>query len=134
MTNPNIANYGHDTRFKPGHQGPGRGANWIKSSDIKDITGKMFKMNRAELLASLQRPESTMLELIIGQILIMAAKKGDPMRLEYILNRVVGRCNVEQTIDKNGEPIKRVYLPDGTVIEHDLREPIPTPDPTEIDP
>jgi hypothetical protein len=105
-------------QFKPGGPGgPGRSANWLKPGDIKHVVGDMMKMTRREMKEFLDRDSATMLEIIIGQILFLAAKNGDPHRMEFILSRVLGRVkDVIEEQDDDGNKVICITRPDGSVV------------------
>jgi hypothetical protein len=52
------------------------------------------------------RPETSMLELSIGKMFLESAKRGDFMRLAFLLDRAIGKVpNVEINIDPSTTPL-----------------------------
>lgn len=130
-SNPNPAG-----RFQPGNPGgPGRSSNWLKPGELKTVVGKMMRMKRAELKDKLDDKNSTMLEIIVGQIIVAAAKAGDANKFEMLLNRTIGKIREEIVFDDEGKPLALIHRPDGSTFEViPLRkddEPSQTSDPTQ---
>jgi len=109
-----------DTQFKNGHPGgPGRPR---LPEDLKEVK----KLNQFELEKSLNEmltmtpeqlkrvktdPESTMLQILIASIITHGANKGDPIRLNFLLDRLIGKMKenihvkVEPFQDKSDEEL-----------------------------
>jgi len=106
------------TQFQKGNPGgPGRASNWLKPGELKTVVGKMMKMNRSELKVKLENKSSSMLELIVGQIISAAAKSGDANKFEMLLNRTIGRIRDELVYDEEGKPLALIHRPDGSTFE-----------------
>jgi hypothetical protein len=111
MSNPNPS---PATRFQPGNPGgPGRISNWLKPGDLKTVVGKFMKMTRDELKSHMERREAPMLDLIIGQIMVKAVQTGDAHRLEFLLNRTLGRVKEMIDHDEEGRPVLHIVRPNG---------------------
>jgi hypothetical protein len=114
MSKPDIKPY----QFQKGNPGgPGRSSNWLKPGELKTVVGKFMKMDRTELTTKLKSPQTTMLELIVGQIIFAAAKSGDANKFEMLLNRTIGRIRDELVYDDEGKPMALIHRPDGSTFE-----------------
>lgn len=90
--------------FKPGWAGgPGRPPTPedLKLSRLQNrleferILHKYAFMNATEINEAVRSKEKPMLELIVGQILSKAFNEGDPRRLEFLLDRMIGKVPSE---------------------------------------
>lgn len=86
--------------FEKGHQF-NKGVEKITSDDkqarelstleFMRIANKYLNSNLTELKQSMVHPDTTALEIIVIKIMVKAAEHGDQNRLEFILNRVLGK-------------------------------------------
>ena len=96
------------TRFKPGQSGnPGGKPKQLLTKDkVKGILGRFADMTREDLQAIVTNPKSTMLEIMVASIMVKAAKDGDFSRLNFILDRSIGRvaadAGEEDRVDTSG--------------------------------
>lgn len=83
----------HLKPFKPGQSGnpSGKPKNLLTKDKVKAIVGKFANMTREELQSVVADPKSTMIEITVASIMVKAAKDGDYTRLDFILNRSIGR-------------------------------------------
>lgn len=118
------------TRFQPGWKGgPGRSKNWLKPGELKDYVGKYCRMTVSELAGVNQSKKSSVIEVILSGVLLRIAEEPDPSKLEYVLNRTVGKIRDEVFLDDEGKPMALIHRPDGTTFEI-VRAPAPTTDET----
>lgn len=109
MANPNPP---IESRFKPGNTAAtGRHAHWLKPSDLRNHVGLMIRMTRKELNALMDDESTSMLQLIVAQIIWKAAEFGDINRFEQLLNRTIGRIkendiNINLSTVSDGELLK----------------------------
>jgi hypothetical protein len=75
------------------------GVEGIKPSYIKKLIEKFLQYTPHELIVMSQDPRSTLLEQMIGSIIQKAIMKGDPVAMEYILDRTVGRVPAVTTVE-----------------------------------
>lgn len=92
-----------------------------KQETVRILTDFWF-YTKEQLNAKLQDPEATLGELAIGKILANAIAKGDPVRLNFILERIVGKVKEDIEITgKDGGPIelsrKFKDLPDAELLK-----------------
>lgn len=74
-----------------------RKATRLTKARLEGTINKYLWMSRDELQSKIRRSSTPMLEVIIGQIVWKAAVEGDPKRLDFILDRVIGK--VKEQID-----------------------------------
>ncbi len=89
------------TRFKPGQSGnPGgkaklpediKEARSLNQIELERIINKYLYMDKDEVKASIQAPGTPMMELMVASIVAQAAQKGDHTRLEFVLQRMIGK-------------------------------------------
>jgi hypothetical protein len=89
------------TRFKPGQSGnPGgkvkvpediKEARKLNQVELERIINKYLAMSRDEVKAAIGAPSTPMMELMVASIVAQAAQKGDHQRLDFVLNRLVGK-------------------------------------------
>lgn len=93
------------TRFKPGESGnkSGRPKNLLTKDRVSAILSRFSGMTRSELEQVSKDPKATMIELTIGAIFAKAATTGDYSRLEFLLQRSIGKVT-EQIDVKQIEP------------------------------
>lgn len=96
------------TPFKPGHPGgPGRPPLPVEVREAKkmskaEVDAKLCAFlgyTKGELEAIMKSPNSTMLELTVGSILLHAVKHGDASRLNFILDRVYGKVKDRSEVE-----------------------------------
>jgi hypothetical protein len=74
--------------FKPGQSGNANGRPpLVPEAILNDLSFK----TKEELQAKINDPQTTVLELAIASILAKSISSGDPTRLEYVTNRLVGK-------------------------------------------
>jgi hypothetical protein len=110
--------------FQPGNKlGKGRPklpsdvkeARQFSKSEVDHSLSKFVVMTRDDLAKVKNDPESTLLDLALHSIFTHAINKGDHQRLEFILNRTIGK--VRENIHVDFIPIRvrveeRQYLLD----------------------
>jgi hypothetical protein len=87
--------------FKPGQSGnPGgraklpediKEARKLNQIELERVINKYLYLDHADFEAEIKRPGVPMLELMLASIVKAAAQKGDQLRLDFILNRVIGK-------------------------------------------
>ncbi len=66
-------------------------ANALTSAELKKILNKFLFMDARELDVVLACPTANQLELMVANIIKQANKFGDTVRLDFLLNRLVGK-------------------------------------------
>jgi hypothetical protein len=87
--------------FKPGQSGnpkggPGlpkdlREARKLGQLELERAVNRLIYLSRSELRAVIENPDTPMFDITIASIIAQAAQKGDQQRLEFVLNRIIGR-------------------------------------------
>lgn len=83
--------------------------------ELERSVNKFLYMPAAEIEAALAAPETTMLDRMIANIIAQAALKGDQMRLDFVLNRLIGK--VKDQIEFSLPKPFIVARSDGTQLE-----------------
>jgi hypothetical protein len=89
------------SRFKPGQSGNpgGKPAGILTKDKVAGILGKFAGASREQLQEVIQNPKSTMMEIMIASVMARAAKEGDPHRLEFLLQRSIGKVSDMTTLE-----------------------------------
>jgi len=98
--------------FKPGNQaskGKGRTpvpgdiktARTLNKTELERILNKFLNMNVTELKAIAKHPSTSVLEVMLANIAAKAITQGDQVRLDFLLNRTIGK--VKEQIQHSGE-------------------------------
>lgn len=87
--------------FKPGQSGNPSGrpkvprdileARKLNQVELERAVNRLIWLPRAELRALIENPETPMFEMMLASIVAQAAQKGDQTRLEFILQRILGK-------------------------------------------
>jgi hypothetical protein len=107
------------TQFKPGNPGgPGRSKNWLRPGELKENIGRYCRLTVSELEKIRDNPKTSVIEVILAGVLLRICEDPDPSKLEYVLNRTVGRVveAMEEEADK-ADPIVRIVRSDGSILE-----------------
>lgn len=115
--------------FKPGQSGnpSGRPKNPPELKDctpldIKLLIWKLWKLKRDELHAFIQDPNTTAGQLHVAAVLAKGIKEGDQQRLDYLLNRLVGKVKEEVEITQTKPFIVRHLNGSQTVLGASLEK------------
>jgi hypothetical protein len=107
-----------DTQFKKGWKGgPGRPSispelkkiPGITKEEVDKILAKFSRMSRDEIKAFMADPTATMMELMVGSVVLKAYQHGDQNRLGFIFDRTIGKV----------KEVKEIQLPKPTLIERE---------------
>lgn len=69
--------------------------------EVARIFNRFVNYSFEDLKAVMNSPTSTTMELIIGKIMFEAIKSGDHMRMNFILDRMIGK--VKEMVEHTGE-------------------------------
>jgi hypothetical protein len=97
-------------------------ASRLTAEEFIGLCNKFLKMNIVELMAVTGDPKnpnqkSTMLEMLVASIIRKSLNEGDPRRLDFLLNRIIGEVQkrLEVTgdlnVNQNGSPTVILQLP-----------------------
>lgn len=86
------------SRWKPGQSGnkSGKPKQLLTRDKVSSVVGKFACMTRDELQDVIKNPKSSMLEITVAAIMARAAKDGDFNRLNFILDRSIGKVTSEE--------------------------------------
>lgn len=99
-----------DTQFKPGRSGNPLGkpktppdllkAKNLTRIELERLLNKFINMPRGDLAAYANKQDATAMELMMASIVSKAIIQGDTQRLDFLLNRLVGKVpdKVEATV------------------------------------
>ncbi len=105
MANPNGGPV--EKRFKKGQSGNpgGKPAGILTRAQVESCMGKMSAMSREELQEVINNKKSTMLQIMVASIMAQAAKLGDPTRMEFLLQRTIGKVPDNVNLHQDTERI-----------------------------
>lgn len=91
-----------ETRWKPGQSGNPSGKRHIiiNSEFVRELIQRLSLMSKTELQELLNNPKSTMIELQFASAMIHATKTGDYSRMDFLLNRMVGKVKENVSIEQ----------------------------------
>lgn len=90
-----------DTQFKPGQSGnpSGKPRQLLTKDKVSSVLGRLAEYTIAHLEALIENPASPSLEVMIAALMVRAAKEGDPNRIEFVLQRSIGKVQDMTTIE-----------------------------------
>lgn len=68
-----------------------KGIKKITTDELQRQIAKFAGMTKQEISDHLRDPEATMLDIMIGTVMVKAAKDGDHSRFNFLLDRTIGR-------------------------------------------
>jgi len=85
------------SKFQPGQAGSnGPIPGMLTPLMIRRVLSRMWKMNRWQLQRMVSDPNTSMGEITLAAILVKAAGDGDVQKIEFILNRMIGKVKAAQ--------------------------------------
>lgn len=89
------------TPWKPGQSGNpgGRPKELLTTQSVAGLMGRLCRLTRDELFDVVKDPKSTMIEIMVASIMARAADQGDAGRLDFLLNRAIGRVKERLEVD-----------------------------------
>lgn len=110
----------HFEKGNPG--GPGRPkmppdvkqAHQLSQNEIALILSELIKCDLDQLKAKLRDPKARVFDLAIASVLKFAIEKGDQMRIDFILNRLIGKVREPVDVSGNINVVVKDYLTDET--------------------
>lgn len=96
-----------EKRFKPGQSGNpgGKPRGLLTRAQVEACMGTMASMSREELQEVISNKKSTMLQIMVASIMAQAAKLGDPNRMEFLLQRTIGKVADNVNLHQDTERI-----------------------------
>ena len=100
-------------QFKPGISGnPGgrpplppdlKEARKLNQIELERLLNKFLTFNKSQLEAHIKDPFTPSLELLICQIIAKGIINGDPVRMDYLVSRVIGKMKERHEVDMRSE-------------------------------
>jgi hypothetical protein len=85
------------SKFQPGQAGSnGAIPGMLTPLMIRRLLSRMWKMNRWQLQRMVEDPNTSMGEITLAAILVKAAGDGDVQKIEFVLNRMIGKVKAAQ--------------------------------------
>lgn len=79
----------------------------LSKESVEKLMTKFANMDRIEIQELMKDPKATMMELMVGSVILKAYKDGDQSRINWILDRTIGKVKEQ----------KEIILPMPTIIE-----------------
>ena len=99
-----------DSKVKPGEKPPHRDptVGLINAHNIKRTLSRLWKMNRYQLQRLVNDKDTAMGEIALAAVLVSAATEGDPQKLAFLLDRMVGKPKPSQEKPEEIEELKKI--------------------------
>lgn len=78
----------------------------LTSLELERALNEFLSKSKDELKEIKENPKSTMLQLMIHSIVVNAVNKGDQQRMDFLLNRTIGK--IEEKLKINSQSIVQV--------------------------
>lgn len=75
-----------------------------------ELTNQYINMSKEELKAAEQNPKTTILELMVLKVMQHAIAKGDQLRLNFILERLIGKVPTPIDMDVSPEALEHLKM------------------------
>jgi hypothetical protein len=123
--------------FKPGEGGRPRlpqdikDARKINQVEFERVVNEFLYMTKAGIRERLEAFDTPTLEHLMGQIILKAIDQGDQLRLDFLLNRTIGRMK-EREAEIPPHMAALLFSPNRETLialSQAARQPMPKPDP-----
>lgn len=95
---------------------------------VRAMINKLSRMTKDELATHLKDPKTPVLEVTLGSIYAKAIKDGDYMRLNFLLDRTIGKVKDEVDISLTPQiTYKTSMTEDGRLLQEVIRDGIEPP-------
>jgi hypothetical protein len=95
---------------------------------VRAMINKLSRMTKDELAIHLKDPKTPVLEVTLGSIYAKAIKDGDYMRLNFLLDRTIGKVKEEVDISVTPQITYRTAMTeDGRLLQEVIRDGIESP-------
>lgn len=119
-------------RWRPGQSGNPAGVprlppemkaiSKLTPSYVKAIIAKLSRMSRDELMSYLESGQVPTLELAVASILMKSVADGDPTRLNFLLDRSVGKVVEERRVQIQPVVYRTTVRADGALLQEVIQE------------
>lgn len=102
-------------KWKKGQSGnpSGRPKHYITAERVRTVIDTLSAMSREAMHDKIQDPAATMLEIQIASIIARAAKDGDYGRMNFLLDRMIGKVSDEvnqRVTGASGEALPQIVV------------------------
>lgn len=80
----------------------GRPKDLLRSDEVRNLIGRFWRLSKDELEAIIADPGSRMGEVMVAAGMLKAAETGDYSRVEFLLNRTIGK--VKDQVEVSAKP------------------------------
>jgi hypothetical protein len=91
-------------------------------SYVRKVISKFMAMNRDELTVVVKDPKTPMFEVTVASILTKSLQTGDYTRLNFLLERSIGKVKDEIETTNKHTIYATTFQPDGTLIQQIIQE------------
>ena len=81
----------------------------LNQYELERIINRYLHMTKGELVAAIKNDATPMMEVTVASIVLKAASGGDHLRLDFILNRLIGKVKDKVQIEDSRVEIKLAY-------------------------
>lgn len=93
---------------RPPHVRSGVEKTMQNSYTIKKKLSAMWKMTKSELRSMIEDEDTEMGDIALASILVAAAKEGDPVKLQFVLDRMVGKVKIAHEKIEEDENLRNI--------------------------
>jgi hypothetical protein len=94
-----------------------KGVKKVSKEIVEKTLSKLIMMSPEQLSEHLKDNKNPIFDHIIGRIALMAIKQGDPVRLSFLLERMVGKVEAPEKIIPLSLPPKTILRKKDTITE-----------------
>lgn len=84
---------------------------------ITAIINKYSYMNRGDIKRAMEDAETSMIECTIASILVKAMQTGDYMKLNFLLDRAIGKVSEQLEVKSSHTVYSTTFTPDNNLIQ-----------------
>ena len=88
---------------------------------ITAIINKYSHCNRAEIKTAIERAGTPMIECVIASIMVKAMSSGDYSRLDFLLNRAIGKVTDQVEVKTQHTVFSTTFSPEGTLVQQIMK-------------
>lgn len=99
-----------DSKVKPGEKPPHRDptVGLLNAHTVKRTLSRLWKMNRWQLQRLVNDPDTAMGDIALAAILVSAATEGDPQKVSFLLDRMIGKPKQSQEKPEELEELRKI--------------------------
>jgi len=89
----------------------------LSPSLMSKLINKYMAMNREQIIVKVKDPRTPMIETTIASILVKATQSGDYTRLNFLLDRSIGKVKDEIDVRSSHTIYTTSFRPDGSLVQ-----------------